>query len=425
MKKFKWLVILVTILITSCNTSGGNTILQATKTVTKNVLPTTTKTRTPTPTYTYTPSPTATEIPSLTPTTTPSRTPSPTSTPFGGSNFLYKKREGTLVLEGGGIIYTQEDFEQLVDQDYDWVHFFPSQDLRVLQITGVKQTESGWIRDNYISTLELQDIQSLESDSYAIWSPECQKFQVRQGESGNENIFIMNIDGSEKVRLPDRNQYDDYPFWSNDCTFLYYIHYGSLRTIDPITGKSKAYTNEFLENFAKEFGRFYVYDSVYSPSRDELAFDFGNKVFIANTDFSEIEIIVQLEGEGRRNRPRINNLYWSPDEKYLIMLSKLQTGCDSECKDNWSLLIYGIDNQDLKEYDLEHLGVEQSLGYRDLCGYTPDGKNIMITTPSEIYFYNISEEEIVKKIEASGWGCLVWMSEGSQEYQNILSKVKP
>lgn len=426
MKKFKWLVILATIFIVSCNTSGDEPNLQTTKTVIKTETPTYTETSTHTPTYTSTPSPTASEIPSLTPTKTPSNTPKPTSTPFGGSNYLYKNREGSLVLQGEGNIYTQEDFEKLVEKDYDWVHFYLSQDLKVLQISGVTQTANGWKRDRYVSTFDLQNIQYLGSDSIVFWSQECQKLLVSvEGNDFKEEIHIQNIDGSERVKLPEKDPYDGHPFWSHDCSFLYWIHYGSLRTIDPITGKSKAYTNEFLEDFTKEFGRLYIYASVYSPSRDKLAFMFGNKVFIANTEFAKIEIIIQLGGEDPRNWPSINNIFWSPDGKYLIMLSKLQAGCDPDCKDNWSLLIYGVENQELKEYDLEALGVEQSLGYRSLCGYTPDGKNIMIGMPYDIHFFNVSDEEIVKKIEGSGGACPVWISVGSLEYQNLLSKVKP
>ena len=66
-----------------------------------------------------------------------------------------------------------------------------------------------------INTYSLQQKKDY-NDVYPAWSPDGKKIIFQSDRDGDEEIYVMNIDGSKPKRLTDTKGRDTHPNWSND-----------------------------------------------------------------------------------------------------------------------------------------------------------------------------------------------------------------
>ena len=73
----------------------------------------------------------------------------------------------------------------------------------------------------------------------ASWSPDSSKIAYNSFEDGNNDIYTIRIDGSEKINITSDNAVNNlYPAWSPDGTKILYGTYENLYTID-VNGENK------------------------------------------------------------------------------------------------------------------------------------------------------------------------------------------
>ena len=53
-----------------------------------------------------------------------------------------------------------------------------------------------------------------DDDLFGSWSPDGNKIAFRRGMDENSDIYAMNSDGSEQIRLTNNPDYDGHPAWS-------------------------------------------------------------------------------------------------------------------------------------------------------------------------------------------------------------------
>lgn len=420
MKKYMGLFISSILFLTSCTNNSTEAKTQITDTVTVTEFPTHTETTTSTPTETLTASTTTTKTATQTPTLT--FTPTPTSTPFGGTGFsyVYQTWEGSLVLYDQGEIISKDKFEEMVGNTYDNIGFRPSTDMKTITIMATWQSASGFKYERYIASMDLEIIHKLNgSKPYASWSTACKKFFVKYYDpnSHSELGHIMNLDGTEKVNLPPMNARDGTPFWSSDCSFLYWTRNLVFRRIDPTNGKSILID---IEGKIESDYPLQIHGVAYSPSRDKLAFSRSEEIFIANPDFSKVEKYVVPDLEGN-----VNLLIWSPDEKKItFQFSEDDPGCRDNCYYPLRYLLLDLSSKKFVEINHNDFLDNNVEYYITSCGFTADGKNIVISTDGQLYFIDSTSYEVTMQTDIDGT-CPLWLKPDSAIYEQILALVNP
>ena len=168
-------------------------------------------TDTPTPTNTFTPTPTAT--PSLTPTVTPTDTPAPvlsympfmvlplslTNTPtVTPTPSETPTSTATPINTVTPTATPTPDGKIVFSSDRDG-----NNEIYVMDADGSGQTR---LTNNSFS------------DSDPAWSPDRTKIVFRSDRDGNDEIYVMNADGSSQIRLTNNSADDRVPHWSPDGT---------------------------------------------------------------------------------------------------------------------------------------------------------------------------------------------------------------
>lgn len=84
----------------------------------------------------------------------------------------------------------------------------PNDELYVMNADGSNQTR---LTDN------------LSFDTAPSWSPDGTKIVFVSGRDGNYEIYMMNADASNQTRLTNEFEYDFYPSWSPDGTKIVFV----------------------------------------------------------------------------------------------------------------------------------------------------------------------------------------------------------
>ncbi len=191
--------------------------------------PTLTLTPTNTPEPTATPSPTHTFTPAPTPTATSTPVPLPTATPSGPLNaeqlrnkILFKTdRSGKVEIyrmdaDGSNQLPLARESWAIYTELESELPFSPNKQEQIV-IRGEGQLDL-W-RANLATGQELRITSSGQAEYDAAWSPVDNRIAYVSEETGNGDIYTLNLDGSAVVRLTDNvEDFDKHPTWSPDGT---------------------------------------------------------------------------------------------------------------------------------------------------------------------------------------------------------------
>lgn len=197
-----------------------------TDTLTPTTVPTSTPTDTPTPEPTPTTPPTDTPIP---PTNTPAPLPAPTDTVIANGPLSLEQLKGKILFKtdraGYVQIYRMEaDGSNQLPLDSASLYAQLEADLPFSANKQEKMVVRGegqldlW-RANLITSQELRVTSTGKPEYDAAWSPVDNRITYVSEETGNGDIYMLNLDGSAVERLTvNTDNFDKHPTWSPDGT---------------------------------------------------------------------------------------------------------------------------------------------------------------------------------------------------------------
>ncbi len=191
--------------------------------------PTSTPTATPEPTATTPPSATPTATPTPIPTATPTLPPPPSPTPVAVSDSSTGQLKNKILFKtdrAGVVEIYQMDADGRNQQPLpreSWSTYteleaaLPFSPNRQEQIVVRGEGQLDLWRANLVTGQELRVTSSGQAEYDAAWSPVDNRIAYVSEETGNGDIYMLNLDGSAVVRLTDNvENFDKHPTWSPD-----------------------------------------------------------------------------------------------------------------------------------------------------------------------------------------------------------------
>ena len=156
-------------------------------------------------------------------------------------------------------------------------------------------------------------------DYHASWSPDGKKIAFNSSRDGNHEIYVMNSDGTEQKNLTNNPATDFFPSWSPDGKKIAFSSNrgGNFRGI---YGNSEIYVmnsdgteqKRLTNNPAED------YFASWSPDGKKIAFwsdrDGNDEIYVMNSDGTEQKNLT-------KNPARDFNPFWSPDGKKIAFNS--------------------------------------------------------------------------------------------------------
>lgn len=252
-----------------------------------------------------------------------------------------------------------------------------------------------------------------------IWSPDGKKIAFVSGRDGNQEIYVMNADGSQQTNLSKNPARDYQPAWSPDGkqiafvsdrdtdrfnTRIYVMNAdGSRQTLlTPkvnhnnynyfpawsVDGKKIAFRNELTTYVMNADGSGLI-QLQYSYSNPVWSPD-GKRILLSNSncDLSKFNIFsVNADGTGEISLLKgvtkhfLSDLAWSPDGKQISFLSKACKGFSSQ------LYVMNADGSKLR-----HLVNTESFSYPT---WSPNSKQIAFGSMDNIYIINVGTSKLI------------------------------
>ncbi len=210
-------------------------------------------------------------------------------------------------------------------------------------------------------------------DTHPVWSPDHTRIAFRSDRDGNQEIYVMNADGSHPRNLTQNPAWDDRPAWSPDgkqiaftsdrsgtqnCPCLYLMNAdGSGQTQLTISGQE---ITAYALAWSPDGTRIAVVD----PSEDNKA------IMLIKMDGSSADRIALKAG----------SVAWSPDGKRLAFGSG-----QASSTDNYEIYVMNVDGSN-------RINLTNSPATDDNPVWSPDGKQIAFNSDrdgnQEIYVMN-------------------------------------
>lgn len=226
-------------------------------------------------------------------------------------------------------------------------------------------------------------------DAYPVWSPDNRYIAFKSDRTGNDEIFIMNNAGSDVKQLTDNPEVDTWPAWSPDGKLITFVSErdGNCEIyVMKVDGTDeKNLTNHSATDISPDW----------SPNGQHIAF--------ASYRYKTMEIcVMNIDGSNLRrltNDPNFNwNPSWSPDGRRIAFVS----GSDATNRANIRKAYFTIANMFLSEGD--YFSIQTSLekisimnvdgsGMKTLTNnisfsirepvWSPDGQRITVVSDSD------------------------------------------
>lgn len=168
---------------------------------------------------------------------------------------------------------------------------------------------------------------------------------------GDNEIFLMNADGSEVIQLTDNWSNDTAPAWSPDGEW---IAFGSDRDGFPNIYIMDAVGDDQQQLTFFESEQYFDTHITWSPDGQKIAFNMSgsSKLFLMNADGSGLQ---ELVSEG-------SHPSWSPDGRYIAFTQFIQN----------SMQIYRLNLE-----TMEQINISNTEGQSDWASWHPSGQQII------------------------------------------------
>ena len=200
----------------------------------------------------------------------------------------------------------------------------------------------------------------------AAWSPDGTRVVFVADWDGDDEIYVMNSDGSEIIQLTFNNADDGQPAWSPDGS---QIVFASIR--DPVPGYEGPPPEIYVmgADGAKQIrltnNNLSDHSPAWSPDGEKIAFttshfsyEKGSRINTMNPDGSEITLLVDLPGDDLGPE-------WSPDGSRLVFFSQYPK--------TTSVFLVNADGSDVKQ-----LTVGRDTHHDPV--WSPDGKWLVFSS---------------------------------------------
>jgi len=132
----------------------------------------------------------------------------------------------------------------------------------------------------------------------------------------------------------------------------------------------------------------------------------GQKLYLANSDFTEP---VSLSLDRDDGLYAFVELTWSPTgDSILVHMFIKDPFCTTDCTDVTEYYLLEPNTLVMSDVHLERLGLDNVEYYQTLCGFTPDGMNLLVNSDGFYYFFDLVREETAQKIQTDG-SCPFWL----------------
>lgn len=206
-------------------------------------------------------------------------------------------------------------------------------------------------------------IGNADDDRYASWSPDGTRIAYASRRGGNTDIYVANLDGSAEMRLTTAPEFDSFPCWSPDGER---IAFSSDRN-----GDAEIYVMDADGSNQTRLTNIPNYDSrpSWSPDGSRIAFTSSDGIYVIAPDGTGLSQLSNGDGDADPD--------WSPDGS-LIVFDSVRTG-------TWA--IYTMESNGDNQ---TRIGVDTSDNYMPV--WSPDGEKIAFTSlrdgNNEIYIMN-------------------------------------
>jgi dipeptidyl aminopeptidase/acylaminoacyl peptidase len=246
---------------------------------------------------------------------------------------------------------------------------------------------------------------------------------------GTDNyLYISSIDGLETHKLIGGR--DSFSGWSADGSMVYFWKNGG-RSMGAINADGSNYHElslTALENYTpyeglplpSDLNSYYRRFDAYAVSTDkkQVAFTLLDLLFVADAtdlEFSNPRLILRLHGSDAESEAYGFPIIWSPDNNsILIELNKFNNSIMSWETDKLILA-------NVTEGKTETVSTSFQFSY-DLCGFSPDGSQIIFTSfdstakKSIIMLEKLGDSSQTTLVDLAGWvSCPVWQFSGGQK----------
>jgi Tol biopolymer transport system component len=179
-------------------------------------------------------------------------------------------------------------------------------------------------------------------NAYPAWSPDGRKIAFQSTRTGDNELFVMNIDGTDVTRLTDNSGYDVHASWTPDSRR---IVFASNRSQGQSTaGRLHLYVMDANGQHPTRITNDAGEDSFPEVSRDGRRIVFINdrtgkrEAYIVNIDGSNLTPLTTLLP---RRRTEVGNPHWSPDGGRIVF--------DADLGGTYDIYSVRVDGSDLQQ----------------------------------------------------------------------------
>jgi Tol biopolymer transport system component len=213
------------------------------------------------------------------------------------------------------------------------------------------------------------------------WSPDCTRIAFCSYREGQEDIYIMNADGSNPIQLTDNTAEDSFPSWSPEGDRIAFHSNRDGNSNIYVMNIDGSNQTRLTDNAAKDEG------PAWSPDGDYIIFssdrDGNSEIYIMKTDGSDQTRLTDNPGIERR-------LSWAPDGSKIVF--------ESRRDGNWDIYRMNADGSNQTR-------LTEEPGHDVHPSWSPDGSRIIFGSDRdgnmEIYTMNSDGSNPIRLTESA------------------------